>query len=69
MNDNLKLLKEAPSLVEYAMARGWMSKPKKPVRTDAPWHASGFGHIINETDEDEIQERLKQIRGGSTPLR
>jgi len=68
MNDNSQLLKEAPSLVEYAIARGWMSKPKKPVRTDLPWHASGFGHIIKEIDEDEIQERLKQIRGGSTPV-
>ncbi len=64
MNDNSKLLKEAPALVEYAIARGWMSRPKKPKRTDLPWHASGYGHIDKQKDDDEIQELRKQIGGG-----
>jgi len=64
MNDNSKLLKEAPALIEYAIMRGWMSKPKKPKRTDVPWHASGYGHIDKQRDDDEIQELRKQIGGG-----
>jgi len=59
-----QLLKEAPSLVEYAILRGWMSKPKKQMkRTDVPWHASGFGHL-DDASEDEIQELRKQLGAG-----
>lgn len=58
-----QLLKEAPSLVEYAILRGWMSKPKKPKRTDVPWHSSGFGHL-DDASEDEIQELRKQLGAG-----
>lgn len=58
-----QLLKEAPGLVEYAILRGWMSKPKKQVKqTDVPWHASGLGHLDDAT-EDEIQELRKRFSG------
>jgi hypothetical protein len=61
MNDNLKILKEAPALVDYAIAMGWMSRPKKPKRTDLPWHAQGFGHIDKQQDDDEIQKLRQQL--------
>lgn len=64
MNDNSKLLKEAPGLIEYAIMRGWMSKPKKPKRTDLPWHASGYGHSDKLKDQDEIQKLREQLRAG-----
>lgn len=50
--------------MEYAILRGWMSKPKKQVkRTDVPWHASGLGHL-DDASEDEIQELRKQLGAG-----
>lgn len=58
-----QLLKEAPTLVEYAILRGWMSKPKRQQKQpDAPWHASGIGHLDDASD-DEIQELRKQFSG------
>jgi hypothetical protein len=56
-----QLLKEAPQLIEYAILRGWMSKPKRKV--DDAWHCSGSGHLDNASD-DEIQELRKKFSGG-----
>lgn len=59
-----QLLKEAPSLVEYAILRGWMSKPKKPKRNmDNAWHTSDSGHL-DDASEDEIQELRKRLGSG-----
>lgn len=56
-----QLLKEAPNLVEYAILRGWMTKPKK--QADAVWHVSKLGHL-DDASEDEIQELRKQLSTG-----
>lgn len=59
-----QLLKEAPQLIEYAILRGWMSKPKKPKRSaDDVWHNSTLGHL-DDASEDEIQELRKKLGGG-----
>jgi hypothetical protein len=58
-----QLLKEAPQLIEYAILRGWMSKPKPQRNPDGVWHASGSGHLDNAS-EDEIQELRKQLGAG-----
>lgn len=59
-----QLLKEAPQLIEYAILRGWMSKPKKPKRQmDDVWHNSTLGHL-DDASEDEIQELRKKLGGG-----
>lgn len=59
-----QLLKEAPQLIEYAILRGWMSKPKKPKRPmDDAWHNSTLGHL-DDASEDEIQELRKKLGGG-----
>ena len=59
-----QLLKEAPRLIDYAILRGWMSKPAKPKRSvDGGWQAAGVGHL-DDASEDEIQELRKQLGGG-----
>ncbi len=59
-----QLLKEAPRLIDYAILRGWMSKPAKPKRSvDGGWQAVGVGHL-DDASEDEIQELRKQLSGG-----
>ena len=56
-----QLLKEAPRLVEYAILRGWMSRPKKIKSLDAPsWHSNDSGQIQTLTD-DEIQKLRKSV--------
>jgi hypothetical protein len=55
-----QLLKEAPQLVEYAILRGWMSRPKKIKSLDAPWHSNDAGQIQTLTD-DEIQKLRKSV--------
>ncbi len=58
-----QLLKEAPRLIDYAILRGWMSKPAKPKRSvDGGWQAVGVGHL-DDASEDEIQELRKQLSG------
>lgn len=56
-----QLLKEAPRLIEYAILRGWMTKPKP--KSDDAWHCSGSGHLDDASD-DEIQELRKKLGGG-----
>ncbi|MFN9904375.1 MAG: hypothetical protein ACK55Z_37485 [bacterium] len=56
-------MKEAPQLIEYALLRGWMSRPKPQQNVDGVWHSSGSGHLDDET-EDEIQELRKQLGAG-----
>lgn len=56
-----QLLKEAPRLVEYAILRGWMSRPKKQRSADSPWHLNDAGQVQTLTD-DEIQ-KLRQSVG------
>lgn len=58
-----QLLKEAPQLIEYALLRGWMSRPKPQKNVDGVWHSSGSGHLDDAT-EDEIQELRKQLGAG-----
>lgn len=58
-----QLLKEAPQLIEYAILRGWMSKPKPKRNVDGVWHSDASGHLDNAS-EDEIQELRKQFGGG-----
>jgi len=55
-----QLLKEAPQLIEYAILRGWISKPKR--KADEAWHCSKSGHLDDASD-DEIQELRKQLSG------
>jgi hypothetical protein len=55
-----QLLKEAPALIDYAILRGWITKPKpKALIVDGVWHAAGTGHLDNAS-EDEIQKLRKQ---------
>lgn len=57
-------MKEAPQLIEYAILRGWMSKPTKPKRSaDGGWHSAGIGHL-DDASEDEIQELRKKLGAG-----
>lgn len=59
-----QLLKEAPRLIDYAILRGWMSKPVKPKRNaDGGWQSAGVGHL-DDASEDEIQELRKQLGSG-----
>ena len=56
-----QLLKEAPQLVEYAILRGWMSRPKKLKSLDAlSWHSNDAGQVQTLTD-DEIQKLRKSV--------
>jgi hypothetical protein len=55
-----QLLKEAPRLVEYAILRGWMSRPKRHRDIDAPWHSNDSGQVQTLTD-DEIQKLRKSV--------
>lgn len=55
-----QLLKEAPQLVEYAILRGWMSRPKKLKVIDGSWHSNDAGQIQTLTD-DEIQKLRKSV--------
>lgn len=59
-----QLLKEAPRLIDYAILRGWMSKPVKPKRNaDGGWQSACVGHL-DDASEDEIQELRKQLGSG-----
>ena len=58
-----QLLKEAPQLIEYAILRGWISKPKPKINLDGVWHADGVGHLDNAS-EDEIQKLREQFNPG-----
>ena len=59
-----QLLKEAPALIDYAIIRGWITKPKpKALIVDGVWHAAGTGHLDNAS-EDEIQKLRKQYGAG-----
>ena len=58
-----QLLKEAPQLIEYAILRGWMSRPKPKRNIDDVWNESGSGHL-DDAPDDEIQELRKQFSGG-----
>lgn len=59
-----QLLKEAPALIDHAILRGWMTKPKPKAQiVDGVWHAVGIGHLDNAS-EDEIQKLRKQYGAG-----
>ena len=59
-----QLLKEAPRLIDYAILRGWMTKPKPKAQiVDGVWHAAGTGHLDNAS-EDEIQKLREQFVTG-----
>jgi hypothetical protein len=59
-----QLLKEAPALIDYAILRGWITKPKpKALIVDGVWHAAGTGHL-DSASEDEIQKLRKQYGAG-----
>ena len=59
-----QLLKEAPALIDHAILRGWMTKPKPKAQiVDGVWHAAGTGHLHNAS-EDEIQKLRKQYGAG-----
>lgn len=59
-----QLLKEAPALIDHAILRGWMTKPKPKVQiVDGSWQSSGVGHLDNAS-EDEIQKLRKQYGAG-----
>ena len=51
-----QFLKDAPKLIEYAISRGWMSRPKPKQDADGPCNPDGLCHL----DNDEIQEHSKQ---------
>ena len=53
-------MKEAPRLVEYAILRGWMSRPKKLKVIDGSWHSNDAGQVQTLTD-DEIQKLRKSV--------
>jgi hypothetical protein len=55
-----QLLKEAPRLVEYAILRGWMSRPKRLKVIDGSWHSNDAGQVQTLTD-DEIQKLRKSV--------
>ena len=59
-----QLLKEAPALIDHAILRGWITKPKpKPQIIDGAWQSLGIGHLDNAS-EDEIQKLRKQFGAG-----
>ena len=59
-----QLLKEAPALIDHAILRGWMTKPKPKVQIfDGAWQSLGVGHLDNAS-EDEIQKLRKQFGAG-----
>jgi hypothetical protein len=59
-----QLLKEAPALIDYAILRGWITKPKPKAQiVDGAWQAAGVGHLDNAS-EDEIQKLRKQYGAG-----
>ena len=63
-----QLLKEAPALIDHAILRGWITKPKpKPKIVDGVWHAAGAGHLDNAS-EDEIQKLREQFTSSGTNL-
>ena len=51
-----QFLKDAPKLIEYAISRGWMSRPKPKQDADGPCSTDAISHL----DDDEIQEPSKQ---------
>jgi hypothetical protein len=59
-----QLLKEAPALIDHAILRGWMTKPKPKVQiVEGAWQSLGIGHLDNAS-EDEIQKLRKQYGAG-----
>lgn len=63
-----QLLKEAPALIDHAILRGWMTKPKPKAQiVDGVWHAAGVGHLDN-VSEDEIQKLREQLASGGANL-
>ena len=51
-----QFLKDAPKLIDYAIGRGWMSRPKPTQEADGTCASDGPCHL----DDDEIQEPIKQ---------
>ena len=59
-----QLLKEAPALIDHAILRGWMTKPKPKVQiVEGAWQSLGIRHLDNAS-EDEIQKLRKQYGAG-----
>lgn len=54
-----QLLKEAPRLIEIAIARGWMSYPKKPKQPDQ-WHTA---KDLSDEDIQELRKTFYQSSG------
>jgi hypothetical protein len=51
-----QFLKDAPKLIDYAIIRGWMSRPKPKQDADGTCSTDAISHL----DDDEIQEPSKQ---------
>lgn len=61
-------MKEAPALIDHAILRGWITKPKTKMQiVDGVWHTAGAGHLDNAS-EDEIQKLREQFASGGTNL-